>query len=47
MMIRTIGLVMVVGTVMLAACGDADSANFVPAGMAHGQPTFLYLFTEN
>ena len=44
---RIIGVLSVICTLLLGACGGAEPANFAPAGVAYGQPTFLYLFTEN
>ena len=46
-MIRMIGLILTFAVVLLTSCTGQEAANLVPAGMAQGQPTFLYLFTEN
>lgn len=46
-MMRIAGLVMALCALALAACSGSEQSDFVPAGMTHSQPTFLYLFTEN
>jgi hypothetical protein len=46
-MARTTGVLLALAALLLAACGGSSSAAFEPSGMAQGQPTFLYLFTEN
>ena len=44
---RIIGLLLVFCAPLLGACGGAAPPDFVPAGLPQGQPTFVYLFTEN
>ena len=46
-MARTTGTLLMLATLLLAACGGSAESAFAPAGVAQGQPTFLYLFTEN
>ena len=47
MMVRSIEFLLMLSALLLAACTASETAAFVPAGVAQGQPTFLYLFSEN
>lgn len=46
-MMRTVGLVLALATLVLAACGGAEKTDFTPESVAQEQPGFLFLYTDN